>query len=95
MKVQGVLDRIVDGEIGVILVDDLKKEFTVKKDLLPERTIEGSWLTLIIENDVIQSIEVDDEKTEEVQQKVNSQLDRIRKKSGGSKFKRRINNDAT
>ncbi|MDT8860997.1 DUF3006 domain-containing protein [Alkalihalobacillus sp. MEB130] len=89
MKVKGVLDRIVDGEVGVILVDELKKEFTVNKERLPERIKEGAWFTLIIEEDDIQSIEVDEEKTEEVRQKVNSQLDRIRKKSSGSKFKRR------
>jgi hypothetical protein len=90
LKVQGVLDRIEDNKFGVILVEELKKEFVIPKEKLPKGINDGAWLSLVIDsNDEIQSIEINQEKTDQVQQRINVKLDRIRKKSTGSKFKRK------
>jgi len=40
-KYQGVLGRIVDGKNGVILVEDIKKEFILSKNELSQGTKEG------------------------------------------------------
>ncbi|ERN51284.1 DUF3006 domain-containing protein [Alkalihalophilus marmarensis] len=89
MKVNGVLDRIVDSEYGVILVEELDKEYVVKKEMLPDGVSEGDWLTLLVEGGEIQSVEIDLVKTESVKSKVEAQVERLRKKSKGSRFKRK------
>ncbi|MDV2685183.1 DUF3006 domain-containing protein [Alkalihalophilus lindianensis] len=88
MKVNGVLDRIEDGKYGVILVEEHGKEYVVNKELLPDGVSEGDWLTLLVEEDEVQSVEVDREKTDSVKKKVEAQVKRLRKRSKGSRFKR-------
>ena len=88
MKLYGVLDRIEDGKYGVVLVEELKKEFILEKEKLPSGTKEGMWLCMVVDKDEIQSIEIDKVKTDQVEQKVQAQLERIRKRRTGSKFKR-------
>ena len=52
-KYQGVLGRIVDGKNGVILVEDIKKEFILSKNELSQGTKEGFWLNIEVKDDSI------------------------------------------
>ncbi|SES29464.1 DUF3006 domain-containing protein [Salipaludibacillus aurantiacus] len=89
MAVDGFLDRIEDGKFGVILVEDIGKEYMVPKNNLPDGAREGMWLTVTIEDEEVKSIEINRTKTIGLQQKIDSQMERIRKKKKGSKFKRK------
>lgn len=85
---KGYLDRIEDNEFAVILVEELKKEFILRKEELPEGSTIQSYYDLVIENDEITSIKLDLEMSLAKQQNVNDLMQKLRAKSKGSKFKK-------
>lgn len=89
MNVSGVIDRIEDEKLAVILAEKQGKEFIVSVHQLPEESKEGTWLSLVIENHKVTAMTIDHDKTKASHNKINSQLNRIQKKSKGSKFKRK------
>ena len=88
-KYQAVLDRIVDGEKATILVESIGKEYVLNVSELPKGAKEGSLLDIELTNNTITTIAINHERTEEVSKKVTDQLNAIRAKSKGSKFKRK------
>lgn len=87
-KVNGVLDRVEEG-YGVILVEDFKKEYLIPIERLPNDVKVGTWFLVELEDDQVSHLVVDEGKTIEQKQIVNAQLERIKKRSTGSKFKRK------
>lgn len=87
MKTYGVLDRITDGKYGTILAEEIGKEFIVKKDELPKGSLEGTWFNLIIEHGELKSITINQTLTKKRKVRIESTLDRLRKKSG-SKYRK-------
>jgi hypothetical protein len=88
MKMKGVLDRIEDNKFAVILVDELRKEFVIPKDQLPDGTKPNAWLDLTITDDNITSVRLNKEATSVEEEKVENMMNKLRSKSRGSKFKR-------
>lgn len=87
MKIKGVLDRIVDGKTGVILVDDSNEEFTLDRSQLPTGAKEGDWLTIEREAGHIKSVTIDDSLTAEREKLIADKMNKL-KKTTGSRFKR-------
>ena len=88
MKVKGVLDRIVDGKHATILVEDLQKEFVIDVSRLPAGSNEGSHFQLTLIGEEISILTLDTESEQESLDKVSSQINRLKAKSKGSRFKR-------
>jgi hypothetical protein len=88
MKMKGVLDRIEDNKFAVILVDELRKEFVIPKDQLPDGTKPNAWLDLTITDDNITSVRLNKEATSVEEEKVENMMNKLLSKSRGSKFKR-------
>lgn len=88
MDKKGVIDRIEDQKFAVILVESEGSEYVIDKEKLPEEAKEGSWLSISVENEEITHMTIDQSKTNQTHLNAQTKLDRIRKKSKGSKFKR-------
>lgn len=86
MKAEGVVDRISDHGLAVILVEQLKKQFEVPINQFPDMK-SGDWLYVTIENDEITDIEVNTEKTKERKRIAKEKTDRLRKRKQ-SNYKR-------
>lgn len=86
--IKGYLDRIEDNQFAVILVEEMKKEFILPKDELPEGSKEKSYFDITIENDTITSMKLDEQTTLSEQKKVDDMMTTLRSKSKGSKFKK-------
>jgi len=75
------VDRIVDGETAVILVEDDRdviEQFDIPADQLPEEvTGEGSILTVEIADDTIVELQYDSEATDRRRKTSQDRLDRL------------------
>ena len=75
------VDRIVDGETAVILVEDDRdviEQFDIPADQLPEEvTGEGSILTVEIADDAIVELQYDSEATDRRRQTSQDRLDSL------------------
>ncbi|MGJ9385552.1 DUF3006 domain-containing protein [Salipaludibacillus sp. CF4.18] len=89
MKHEGVLDRIVDGKFATILIEEIGEEFTLDVSELPDGSKEGMWFFITLSGDKIVSLEMNNKKTTDVENRVEEQLNRMRAKSKGSRFKRK------
>ncbi|PYZ91941.1 hypothetical protein CR194_17215 [Salipaludibacillus keqinensis] len=89
MNTLGVIDRMEDNQYAVILAETEGKEFVVNRGELPDGAKEGTWLHLILENEKVINMTIDHDKTMAQKTKIKNQLARIKKKSSGSKFKRK------
>ncbi len=76
---KGVIDRIVDGKIAVILVGENEKEYHYPAEKLPDGVKEGTWLKVEILNDQIVKIEPDFEETERVRKRILEKIKKIKK----------------
>ncbi|MEH6995677.1 DUF3006 domain-containing protein [Neobacillus drentensis] len=86
--IKGYLDRIEDNQFAVILVEEMKKEFIIPKENLPQGSKENSYFEITIENEKITSMKLDAQTTVSEQEKVDEMMTKLRSKSKGSKFKR-------
>lgn len=86
---KGYFDRIEDNQLAVILVEELNKEFVLPVTELPKGSNPKTWFDLVITQDKITSININHEKTESGQEKVDDMLTKLRSRSKSSKFKRK------
>ncbi|MFD1781532.1 DUF3006 domain-containing protein [Fredinandcohnia salidurans] len=86
---KGYLDRIEENQHAVILVEEINKEFIIPISKLPNGAKAGSYLNLTIENEIITSITLNENETSTQQQKLDDMMSKLRKKSSGSKFKKK------
>ena len=82
------LDRMTDKDTAIILVESLQKEFHVVSTSLPNGSVAGTWLTVDIQDDAIISIQLDEQKTNEMQSDIQNHMKRLQSKKK-SRFKRR------
>ncbi|MFJ5760342.1 DUF3006 domain-containing protein [Neobacillus sp. NPDC093182] len=86
--IKGYLDRIEDNQFAVILAEEIKKEFIIPVEDLPEGSKEKSYFEITIENNKITSMKLDGQTTQTEQEKVDDLMTKLRSKSKGSKFKK-------
>ena len=79
----GVIDRIVDGETAVILVEDegeVVEQFDVAVKELPDDAAERAVLEIEVDSDDLVSIEFLREETESRQEAAQDRFDRLSKR---------------
>ncbi|WP_102349049.1 DUF3006 domain-containing protein [Bacillus sp. Marseille-P3661] len=86
---KGYLDRIEDNTFGVLLVEELNKEFMIPVAELPAGSTAGTHFDVTLENNKIVTIKVNEVATKAEQQKVDDRMTKIRSKSKGSKFQKK------
>lgn len=84
---KGMLDRF-EGDKAVLLVEEAKKEWIIEQEQLPAGSKKGSWFTIEVTGEKVDSISIDSQLTKEKNQKVDDLMQAIRSQSTGSKFKR-------
>ncbi|WP_096274102.1 DUF3006 domain-containing protein [Paucisalibacillus globulus] len=65
LSVTGVVDRIENDELAIILVEELELEFVVKKSDFTEKLAQYDWVDLIIVRNEIKELTINQEKTQE------------------------------
>lgn len=86
--IKAVLDRIVDQQHAVILAETIGEDYIVPVDRLPSGAQEGSWLLVDCSDGEVVNITLDSHTTASREKEVAETLNRLKKKSRGSKFKR-------
>jgi hypothetical protein len=68
----------------------MKKEFIIPKKDLPKGSKENSYFEITIENEKITSLKLDEQTTLSEQEQVDEMMTKLRSKSIGSKFKKKV-----
>ena len=89
MKVEAMIDRFTENDQAVVLAETIGKEFFIEKDELPEGAERGDYFVLELDEDVIVSIEPDEEKTRAQKSAVQSKLAKLRAGTMGSRFRKK------
>ena len=84
---RGILDRF-EGEQAVILIEEVKQEIIVSKNNLPANSEVNTVFKLTEENGNYSIAGIDIAATKQASQESSALMDKLRKKSSGSKFKR-------
>jgi len=77
---KGVIDRIEDGRIAVIFLEDDLKRYDLPVSLLPAEAREGDWLRLTISDDKVIKIEINKDETDKRRKRITEKFLRLRKK---------------
>jgi len=84
---RGILDRF-EGEQAVILIEEVKKEIIVTKNKLPANSEVNTVFKINEENGSFKIASIDLAATKQASQQSSALMDKLRKKSSGSKFKK-------
>ncbi len=68
--VSAVIDRIVDGMTAVLLLEDQEGELLVPIEDIPPGSVDGQWLLLEMEDGLVVGVTFDEQKTQEVKERV-------------------------
>lgn len=82
---KGYLDRIVDNQYAVILVEKINREFVIKKEMLPKGSAVKSYFDLTIENGQITKIKVNKQATDSAKEEAENLQTILRSRSRSSK----------
>jgi hypothetical protein len=75
---KAVIDRF-EGDKAILLVGDEQRQVVASRASLPRTAKEGSWLAVTIEDDVILSVNVDEDETNKARQRISDKLERLRR----------------
>ncbi len=76
---KGVIDRIEGGH-AVLLIGEVATEHIVPVTDLPGGAREGSWLRVSLEGERITTLEMDEEETARVQERIAGKMTRLRRR---------------
>jgi hypothetical protein len=76
MKKKGVIDRI-EGQHAIILIDE--KPMNILLKLLPEKSKEGDWLELEIDNGEVINARMDLEESSRARERITEKMAKLRK----------------
>ncbi len=85
---KGMLDRIEDGRLAVILLEELHQEITLPVTWLPEGSHVNCWFDIELDGRKIKSIALDAETTASKEHKTTELMERLKAKQNKSRFKR-------
>lgn len=85
---KGMLDRIEDGCLAVILIEELQKEIVLPAAWLPEGSEVHSWFDIELDGHQIRSIALDAETAAAKEDQAVALMRRLKAKRGKSRFKR-------
>lgn len=67
-----MIDRIVDGQIAILLLGEGGEQLQVAVDKLPAGSSEGTWLVVLVQDGELIWAELDPDKTREVEERIKS-----------------------
>lgn len=83
----GFLDRF-EGKMAVILVEEVKEEFTVNKEMLPDGSDVNTYFEIEKKDGNYHIVQIDTTKTTQEKQTTSDLMAKLRAKKTGSKFKK-------
>lgn len=83
----GFLDRF-EGNMAVILVEEVKEEFTVNKEMLPDGSDVNTYFEIEKKDGNYHIVQIDTTKTTQEKQTTSDLMAKLRAKKTGSKFKK-------
>ena len=83
----GFLDRF-EGNMAVILVEEVKEEFTVNKEMLPDGSDVNTYFEIEKKDGNYHIVQIDTTKTTKEKQTTSDLMAKLRAKKTGSKFKK-------
>lgn len=83
----GFLDRF-EGKMAVILVEEVKEEFTVNKEMLPDGSDVNTYFEIEKKDGNYHIVQIDTTKTTKEKQTTSDLMAKLRAKKTGSKFKK-------
>lgn len=83
----GFLDRF-EGNMAVILVEEVKEEFTVNKEMLPDGSDVNTYFEIEKKDGNYHIVQIDTTKTTQEKQTTSDLMATLRAKKTGSKFKK-------
>lgn len=86
---KGVLERIEDNRIAVILIEEEHREIYVPLKELPPGTGLNTWFHIELEGGEVVSLRIDEDATEERSHRADEIRQKLLSKRTGSKFRRR------
>ena len=87
-EVVGVIDRIVDGQTAVILIEEEGKQLDVSIQQLPMQATAGSWLRITLQEEEIVSFKLDTTRTKQMEERIHDKAQRLRARRKVSKFRK-------
>ncbi|KOF11104.1 hypothetical protein AC739_06875 [Planococcus glaciei] len=85
---KGTLDRIEDGHLAVILLEEAEQEIILPIRHLPEGSRVNSWFEIELNGEEIVSIALDEETAEAKENEAQELMQKLRSRRRGSRFKR-------
>ncbi len=85
---KGVLDRIEDNDMAVILIEEINKELTIPLHDLPKGSTESTWFHIEKKGDAFEVISIDSKTTSQEADKSADVMKKLREKRKDSKFKK-------
>jgi hypothetical protein len=86
---KGVLDRIEDNDMAVILIEEISRELIIPLHKLPAGSKEGIWFHIEKKKDKLEVVSIDHEATNRESAKSAALMKKLQKKKKESKFKKR------
>lgn len=81
------LDRFIDNNRALLLIEELKRELLIDESQLPAESVVGTWFLVEMQNELITKIIIDSSKTKSMEQEIGNRMERL-KSTKKSRFKR-------
>src|SRR5699024_8083941 len=88
-KMKGVLDRIEDNDMAVILIEEINKELIIPLHELPSGSKESTWFHIEKRDETFEVISIDSKTTSQEAEKSTDLMKKLQEKRKDSKFKKR------
>ncbi|MDN7246760.1 DUF3006 domain-containing protein [Planococcus shenhongbingii] len=85
---RGTLDRIEDGQLAVILLEEEQREIVLPVQYLPKGSRVHSWFEIVMDGEEIISITLDEETAESKMNEAEDLMQKLRSRRRSSRFKR-------
>ncbi|HLR40835.1 MAG TPA: DUF3006 domain-containing protein [Virgibacillus sp.] len=86
---KGVLDRIEDNDMAVILIEEINKELIIPLHELPSGSKESTWFHIEKRDETFEVISIDSKTTSQEAEKSTDLMKKLQEKRKDSKFKKR------
>jgi len=86
---KGVLDRIEDNDMAVILIEEINKELIIPLHELPCSSKESTWFNIEKKGDAFEVISIDSKTTSQEAEKSTDLMKKLQEKRKDSKFRKK------
>lgn len=75
---KAVIDRF-ESDFAILILGEEEQRISVRRELLPEKSREGSWLQIDLQNGELRSAVLDEEETAKAKKRISEKLERLRR----------------